>query len=82
VRHHLGAPALVPHGQQRAAVAAVVLDVLEPARHVGDAAEAGDAAEEEGCEMCCASAYKLRASQCSLAAAGTVDWCRTLLEAS
>jgi hypothetical protein len=50
MRHDLRPPALMPHREQRAAVAAFVLDVLEPAGDVGDAAEAGHAAEEEGCE--------------------------------
>lgn len=44
--HHRAAAAL-PRREQNATVAAIVFDVLEPADHVGDAADAEASAEDE-----------------------------------
>jgi hypothetical protein len=44
----LGGAAAMPSRKEDAAAAALVLDVLHGAHHVGDAAQAGEAAEREG----------------------------------
>jgi hypothetical protein len=79
---HLSGAATMPGGEQNTAATALMLDVLERVHDVGNAAQAGKAAETKSPSVCGVADFVGNVGHGALAASRAIGWSRSSVERS